>query len=67
MRSQFKEGELPAEKPSPSAGSDVSSFAQLFRGLGLIDYKCAQGGNPGWYPAGMAQHSVVLLLEIGLT
>lgn len=52
MRSQFKEGELPAETPSPSAGSDVSSFAQIFRGLALIDYKCAQDGIPGWYPAG---------------
>ena len=66
MRSQFKEGELPAETPSPSARSDVSSFAQIFRGLGLIDYKCAQDGNPGWYPAGMAPHDVGLLLEIEL-
>ena len=64
MRSQFKVGELPAELPSPSAGSDLSSFAQIFRGLALIDGKCAQDGNPGWYPAGMALHDVWLFPEI---
>ena len=53
MRNQFKQGELPAETPSPSAGSDISSFEQIYRGLLAIDGKCAKDGNPGWYPAGI--------------
>ena len=53
MRNQFKEGELPAETPSPSAGSDVSSFEQIYKGLISVTHKCAYDGNPGWYPAGM--------------
>ena len=47
-------GELPAETPSLSAKSDLSSFAQLYRGLDSIDKNCASRGLPGWYPAGMA-------------
>ena len=59
MRGQFKEGELPAETPSPSARSDLSSFEQIFRGLDAIDKNCAQHGLPGWYPAGMASHRIL--------
>ena len=67
MRSQFKEGELPAETPSPSARSDVSSFAQIYRGLDAIDRNCARYGVPGWYPAGMAPHNVQPFGGITLT
>ena len=53
MRSQFKEGELPFEMPSPSALSDVASFEDLWRGLQAVARKCSHPfGEPGWYPAG---------------
>ncbi|KAL2038347.1 hypothetical protein N7G274_008996 [Stereocaulon virgatum] len=53
MRSQFKQGELPFETPSPSALSDVASFEDLWRGLQDVAKRCSYPfSTPGWYPAG---------------
>lgn len=63
MRNQFKEGELPAETPTRSAGSDISSFSQIHQGLLDIDSKCSSENNePGWYPLGKHPLSVQLHL-----
>ena len=56
MRNTFKEGELPAETPRRSAGSDVSSFQQVYQALLDVDKKCSEPhGQPGWHPVGKEQ------------
>lgn len=54
MRNMFVEGELPGETPSKSAGSDISSFAELYQNALEIYAECSQPevNQPGWYPAG---------------
>lgn len=54
MRNQFVKGELPGETPSKSAGSDISSFTQLYQNALDIYAKCSEPevNQPGWYPAG---------------
>ena len=54
MRNMFVEGELPGEIPFKSAGSDISSFTQLFKNAQDVYGKCSnpEVNEPGWYPAG---------------
>lgn len=54
MRNMFVEGELPGETPSRSAGSDVSSFTQLYQNALDVYSTCGtpEVNQPGWYPAG---------------
>ena len=53
MRKTFRWGELPGEKPFPSAGSDISSFVQLYRAVEDVNHRCnEQSREPGWHPAG---------------
>lgn len=54
MRNMFVEGELPGEAPSRSAGSDISSFSQLYQNALDVYAKCSapEVNQPGWYPAG---------------
>ena len=54
MRNMFVEGELPGETPTTSAGSDISSFTQLYQYAEDVYTRCTRPGvsNPGWYPAG---------------
>ncbi|KAG6999309.1 hypothetical protein G7Y79_00036g072650 [Physcia stellaris] len=53
MRSEFRWGDLPGERPFRSARSDVSSFANLYRIVEDINSKCAEHGRvPGWHAAG---------------
>ena len=54
MRNMFVKGELPGETPSRSAGSDISSFRELYQNAMDIYAKCSepQINEPGWYPAG---------------
>lgn len=54
MRNMFVEGELPGETPSRSAGSDISSFAELYQNALDVYAKCGEPevNKPGWYPAG---------------
>ena len=55
MRNMFVEGELPGETPTTSAGSDISSFTELYQHAQDIYGKCSnpEVNEPGWYPAGM--------------
>ncbi|KAL9069679.1 MAG: hypothetical protein Q9161_005380 [Pseudevernia consocians] len=54
MRNMFMEGELPGETPFKSAGSDISSFSQLYQNALDVYAKCSapEVNQPGWYPAG---------------
>lgn len=54
MRNMFVEGELPGETPSRSAGSDISSFTELYQDALDVYAKCSEPevNKPGWYPAG---------------
>lgn len=54
MRNMFVEGELPGETPSKSAGSDISSFTDLYQNALDVYGKCSNPkvNEPGWYPAG---------------
>lgn len=54
MRNMFVAGELPGETPSPSAGSDISSFTQLYHDAMYVNAECSRPevNQPGWYPAG---------------
>ena len=53
MRNTFRWGELPGEKPFRSAGSDISSFVQLYRAVEDVNHRCnEQSREPGWHPAG---------------
>lgn len=54
MRNMFLEGELPGETPSRSAGSDVSSFSELYQNALEVYAQCSEPeiNRPGWYPAG---------------
>lgn len=54
MRNMFVEGELPGETPSRSAGSDISSFAELYQNALDVYAECSEPevNKPGWYPAG---------------
>lgn len=54
MRNMFVKGELPGETPSKSAGSDISSFTQLFKNAQDVYGECSNPdvSAPGWYPAG---------------
>lgn len=54
MRNMFVEGELPGETPSKSAGSDISSFTDLYQNALDVYGKCSnpEVNEPGWYPAG---------------
>ena len=56
MRNMFVKGELPGETPSPSAGSDISSFNQLYDYVQDVFDKCSnpEVNKPGWYAAGKA-------------
>ena len=60
MRNMFVEGELPGETPYRSAGSDISSFAELYQNTLEVYSKCAtpEVNQPGWYPAGKAPISL---------
>lgn len=59
MRNMFVEGELPGETPSRSAGSDISSFTELYQNALDVYGKCSnpEVNEPGWYPAGWAPTS----------
>ena len=54
MRNMFVEGELPGDTPFKSAGSDISSFSQLYQNALDVYAKCSapEVNQPGWYPAG---------------
>ena len=54
MRNMFVKGELPGETPSRSAGSDISSFSQLYQNALDVYAQCSEPekSEPGWYPAG---------------
>ena len=54
MRNMFVEGELPGETPTTSAGSDISSFTELYQNALDVYAKCSNSevNEPGWYPAG---------------
>lgn len=54
MRNMFVKGELPGETPTTSAGSDISSFSQLYDYVQDVFDKCSnpEVNKPGWYPAG---------------
>lgn len=62
MRNMFVEGELPDEIPFKSAGSDISSFTQLYQNAQDIYGKCSnpEVNEPGWYPAGRLPVSLYL-------
>ena len=65
MRNMFKLGELPGEKPFRSAGSDISSFTQLFKAIEDVNYKCNEPyREPGWYPAGECSGRIAQLYEV---
>lgn len=57
MRNMFVAGELPGETPSRSAGSDISSFTQIYQNAQDVYGKCSnpEVNQPGWYPAGRFQ------------
>ena len=59
MRNMFVEGELPGETPSRSAGSDISSFTELYQNALDVYSTCGapEVNQPGWYPAGKASIS----------
>lgn len=59
MRNMFVEGELPGETASKSAGSDISSFSELYQNTLEIYAKCSapEVSEPGWYPAGRSPTS----------
>ena len=54
MRNMFVAGELPGETPSTSAGSDISSFTELYQNAKDVYETCSNPeiNKPGWYPAG---------------
>lgn len=54
MRNMFMEGDLPGETPTTSAGSDISSFTELYQNALAIFAECSEPtvNLPGWYPAG---------------
>ena len=60
MRNMFVKGELPGETPSRSAGSDISSFAELYQNALDVYAKCGKPevNKPGWYPAGRPPHII---------
>ena len=57
MRNMFVKGELPGETPSRSAGSDISSFTQIYQNAQDVYGTCSnpEVNQPGWYPAGRFQ------------
>lgn len=60
MRNMFVEGELPGETPSRSAGSDISSFAELYQNALDVYAECSEPevNKPGWYPAGEVSYII---------
>ncbi|CAF9935767.1 hypothetical protein IMSHALPRED_010339 [Imshaugia aleurites] len=65
MRNMFVKGDLPGETPSRSAGSDISSFRELYQNAMDIYAKCSepQINEPGWYPAGDLNSIAVFLWQ----
>ena len=63
MRNMFVKGELPGETPSPSAGSDITSFTQLYQYVLDVFDKCSnpEVNKPGWFPAGRPLSSSQLI------
>lgn len=66
MRNMFVEGELPGETPFRSAGSDISSFTQLYHNAQDVYGRCSnpEVNEPGWYPAGRPPTSINQIVSL---